>query len=58
MQSEGKAPQNGEPTGGFSLRQCPSTPVGFGPGFLCKEQCDNNGPDLAAAHFTCSFDWN
>ena len=23
-------------------RQCSSTPVGFGQGFLSKEQCDNN----------------
>jgi hypothetical protein len=37
-------------------RQCSSTPVGFGQGFLSKEQCDNTGappysPDLAAADF-------
>ena len=34
--------------------QCSSTPVGFGQGFLNKEQCDNNehpphSTDLAAA---------
>jgi len=28
----------------FSLsRQCPSTPIGFGEGFLSKEQYDNTG---------------
>ena len=35
-------------------RQCSSTPVGFGQGFLSKEQCDNSGaspysPDVAPA---------
>jgi hypothetical protein len=46
MRSEGNSQKNGEPTVGFSLRQCSSTPVGFGQGFLCKEQCDNSGLDL------------
>jgi len=37
-------------------RQCSSTPVGFGQGFLIKEQCDNIGassypPALAPADF-------
>ena len=34
-------------------RQCSSTPVGFGQGFLTKEQCYNTGasPDLAPADF-------
>jgi hypothetical protein len=39
-------------------RQCSSTPVGFDQEFLCKEQCDKTGPDLAAADFTCSLDLN
>jgi hypothetical protein len=39
-----------------SSRQCSITPVGFGQGFLSKEQCDNTGPshyppDIAAADF-------
>jgi hypothetical protein len=34
-------------------RKSSSTPVGFSPGFLSKEQCDNTGasPDLAHADF-------
>ena len=44
-------------------RQCTSTPVGFGRGFLTKEQCDNTGasPILLTwlrLTFTCSLDWN
>jgi hypothetical protein len=37
-----------------SPRQCSSTQVGFGKGFLSKGQCDNTGashPDLAAVNF-------
>jgi hypothetical protein len=41
-------------------RQCPSTPVGFGPRFLSREQCDDTGasptPGLAPADF-CLFPW-
>jgi hypothetical protein len=37
-------------------RQCSNTPVGFGQGFLSKEQCDNTAaspysPELAPADF-------
>jgi hypothetical protein len=37
----------------FPARQCSSTPVGFGLGFLSKEQHDNTGasPDLAPPCF-------
>jgi len=38
MWSEGNAPKNWEPTLGLLTRQCSSTPVGFGQGFLIKEQ--------------------
>jgi len=39
-----------------SSRQCSITPVGFGQGFLSKEQYDKTGPshyspDMAAADF-------
>jgi hypothetical protein len=34
-------------------RQCSSTPVGFGQGFLSEEQCDNTGasPKLSLPAF-------
>jgi hypothetical protein len=36
-------------------RQCSSTPVGFGQGFLNKKQCENTGasptPDMGPAEF-------
>ena len=38
MWSEGNATKNGEPTLGLPTRQCSSTPVGFGQGFLIVEQ--------------------
>jgi len=43
MISEGNALKNGEPTGGYILQQCASTQVGFGQGFLSKNQGDNTG---------------
>jgi hypothetical protein len=52
MQSERNAPKNGEPTVDFSVkRQCSSTPVVCGQGFLSKEQCDHSpySSDLASA---------
>jgi len=44
-------------------RKCSTTPVGFGQGFLNKEQCDHEyppySPNLAPVDFfTCSGDWN
>jgi hypothetical protein len=50
------APKNREPTVRFPSRQCSSTPLAFGQGFLSKEQSDNNAappysPDLAPADF-------
>jgi hypothetical protein len=39
-QSEGNALKNGETTAGFSIMKMASTSVGFGQGFLSKEQCD------------------
>jgi hypothetical protein len=39
-----KGPERWRPNSWFSLsRQCSSTPVGFGQGFLSKEQRDNTG---------------
>jgi len=43
MISEGNALRNGEPTVGTILRQWASTQVGFGQGFLSKNQRDNTG---------------
>ena len=45
-------------------RQCSSTPVSFGQGFLSKEKCDNTGPSpiISWPGFSwfvfCSLDWN
>ena len=36
------------------LRQCCSTPVGFGQGFLSKEQCDNTGSSPILCRPACS----
>jgi len=36
-------PKNGEEQLVSPSRQCSSTPVGFGQGFLSKEQCENTG---------------
>jgi len=54
--SEGNAPkmENGQLV--FPSRKCSSTLVGFGQGFLSKEQCDITGAipyssDLAAVDF-------
>ena len=33
-------------------RQCSSTPVGFGQGFLSEEQCDNTGASPPHTHLT------
>jgi len=38
---EGNVLKNGKPTVGFSFMTMASTSVGFGQGFLSKEQCDN-----------------
>jgi hypothetical protein len=56
MRSEGNDHKNGEPNLYSPSRQCSSTPVGFGQGFVSKEQCDNTGappyfPDLTPGDF-------
>jgi len=62
MQSEGNVPTM-DYRQLFSLwRQCSSTPIGFGQGFLKKERCDNTGASLHSLiswlqlSFTCSLD--
>jgi len=39
----------------YASRKCSSTPVGFGQGFLSKEQCDNTGtsPILSDFYLFC-----
>jgi hypothetical protein len=43
MRSGGNAQKNVEPTVDSPSRQCSSTPVGFGQGYLNKEQFDDTG---------------
>jgi len=63
MWSEGNATKNGEPTLGLPTRQCSSTPVGFGQGFLIVEQWDNAGTSpyflsWLQLIFISSYEWN
>jgi hypothetical protein len=56
MRSEGNDPKNREPTADFSFTTMLRSPVGFGQGFLSREQCDNTGAspyslDLAPGDF-------
>jgi len=44
----------------YTSQQCSSTPVGFGQGFLIKEQCDETGasPILSWPGCSCVFTWS
>jgi hypothetical protein len=47
MQSETNTMKNGEPTVDCLIfMKILQHTIGFGQGFLSKEQCDNNGPSL------------